>query len=91
MEDLLEGLNLDLVARHEQADLELPEDEKERSVYKALTNDPVHVDEIQLQCGLPVAEVTAALALLELKGRVQQVGGMQYVRTRELRAGYRVE
>ncbi len=91
VEDLLEGLNLDLVARHERADLELPEDDKERSVYKALTSEPSHVDEIRVRCGLPVAEVSAALALLELKGRVQQVGGMQYVRTRERRAGYRVE
>jgi DNA processing protein len=91
VDDLLEGLNLDLVARHEQAEQELPEDEKERSVYKALTSDPIHVDEIQLRCGLPVSEVTATLALLELKGRVQQVGGMQYIRAREARAGYRVE
>ena len=91
VDDLLEGLNLDLVARHEQAEQELPEDEKERSVYKALTSDPIHVDEIQLRCGLPVSEVTATLALLELKGRVKQVGGMQYIRTREARAGYRVE
>jgi DNA processing protein len=91
VEDLLEGLNLDLMARHEQADQELPEDEKERSVYKVLSSDPVHVDEIQVLCGLPVSEVAAALALLELKGRVRQVGGMQYVRARESRTDYRVE
>jgi len=91
IEDLLEGLNLDLMARHEIVEQELPEDEKERSVFETLTNNPIHVDDIQVQCGLPVSEVTAALALLELKGRVRQVGGMQYVRAREPRAGYRIE
>jgi DNA processing protein len=91
VDDLLEGLNLDLIARQEQVGHELPEDEKERSVYKTLTGDPIHVDEIQLRCGLPISEVTAALALMELKGRVQQVGGMQYVRMREGRLSYRVE
>jgi DNA processing protein len=91
IEDLLEGLNLDLMARHEKADEELPEDARERSVYEALTADPIHVDDIQVRCGLPVSEVTAALALLELKGRARQVGGMQYVRAREPRAGYWIE
>ncbi len=91
VDDLLEGLNLELIARHERAGEELPEDEKERSVFEALANDPIHVDEIQVKCGLPVSDVTVALAMLELKGRVRQVGGMQYVRAREPRAGYRIE
>ncbi|HEY70287.1 MAG TPA: DNA-protecting protein DprA [Anaerolineae bacterium] len=89
-DDLLEGLNLELITRQEQVDLELPEDETERRVYKTLSRDPLHVDEIQIQCGLEASEVTAALAMLEIKGRVQQVGGMQYVRARERRAGYRI-
>jgi predicted Rossmann fold nucleotide-binding protein DprA/Smf involved in DNA uptake len=38
---------------------------------------------------LPV--VSATLAMLELKGLVKQVGGMQYVLAREERAPYRVE
>ncbi len=88
--DLLEGLNLELITRQEQADLELPEDETERRVYRTLSRDPMHVDEILIQCGLEASEVTAALAMLEIKGRVQQVGGMQYVRARERRAGYRI-
>jgi hypothetical protein len=29
--------------------------------------------------------------MLELRGRVQQVGGMHYVRVREQPAGYRIE
>jgi DNA processing protein len=91
VDDLLEGLNLDLIARHERAGQELPEDAKERSVFETLASDPIHVDEIQVRCGLPVSDVTAALAMLELKGRVRQVGGMQYVRARESRAGYRIE
>jgi DNA processing protein len=90
VDDLLEGLNLELVTRQEQIDLELPEDETERRVYKSLSRDPIHIDEIQVRCGLAASEVTAALAMLEIKGRVQQVGGMQYVRAREQRADYRI-
>ena len=45
--------------------------------------EPMHVDEVRRQCGLPIATVTGALAMLELKGMVRQVGPMNYVRARE--------
>lgn len=91
VEDVLEALNLDLVARQELASHELPEDVSEREILEALTGDPLHVDDLKTRCGLPISEVTAALAMLELKGRVRQVGGMRYVRVREQKGTYRVE
>ncbi len=91
VDDLLEVLNLDVVARQESAAEQLPEEPDERKVYQALAGEPVHVDELGARCGMPIARVTAALAMLELKGRVRQVGGMQFMRVREGRAGYRVE
>jgi DNA processing protein len=69
----------------------LPEDETEAKILAALSSEPVHVDELQARCGLPAAQVSASLAMLELKGRARQVGGMHYVRAREPRAGYQVE
>jgi len=90
-DDLLEALNMHVVARQEEAAQELPEDEVERSVLEALGGDPVHVDDLGLRCNLPPAQISASLAMLELKGRARQVGGMHYVRVRELGAGYRVE
>lgn len=90
-EDVLEALNMDVVARQEVADKVLPEDDTERRVLEALGSEPIHVDELQAQCGLPISQITASLAMLELKGRARQVGGMQYIRAREQRAEYRVE
>jgi DNA processing protein len=90
-EDVLEVLNLELAARQEDVAAELPEDESERTVYQALGEEPVHVDELRSKCDMPVEEITASLAMLELKGRARQVGGMHYVRAREERAIYRVE
>jgi DNA processing protein len=43
----------------------------------------VYVDDLRRECGLPIATVTSALAMLELKGLVRQVGRMNYVRARE--------
>ena len=38
------------------------------------------LDDITRDAHLPVATVSGALAMLELKGMIRQVGGMQYVR-----------
>ena len=40
---------------------------------------------------MPVNEVTSTLALMELKGIVRQVGGMQYVVAREPDVVYRID
>ena len=66
----------------------LPADEIERKVLDALGSEPLHVDEIRNQTGLPVEKVSAALVMMELKGMVRQVGGMQYVAVREVQSGY---
>jgi DNA processing protein len=90
-EDVLEALNLDVVARQEIVSQELPEDETELLVLQALGPDPIHVDELRTRCNMPISQITASLAMLELKGRARQVGGMQYVRVREPSGVYRVD
>ena len=44
-----------------------------------LSTQPTHVDELRRLSGLPIAEVTSTLALMELKGVARQVGAMNYV------------
>ena len=39
---------------------------------------PAHVDQLARTLGLPIAEVTGGLALLEIDGRVRHAGGMRY-------------
>lgn len=90
-EDVLEALNLDAVARHEAACQALPDDPTEARLLEALSAEPTHVDELTARIGLPPSQVSAALAMLELKGRARQVGAMHYVRVREPGTSYRVE
>jgi DNA processing protein len=49
------------------------------------------VDEIRNQSELPIEKVSATLALMELKGIVRQVGGMNYVAVREVQSEYRTD
>ena len=60
----------------------------ERGLVGALTADPRRVDEVVRVSGWAAKEVSATLALLELKGLVREVGSMQYVRVREDDAAY---
>jgi DNA processing protein len=91
VEDVLEALNFDVIVRHEVINGFIPEDDVERLVYEKLSFEPIHVDVLKAECGLPVPKITASLAMLELKGRVRQVGGMHYVKVSDRKAVYRVE
>jgi DNA processing protein len=79
--DVLEELNLTAVAQHEAVREALPENETEAALLRVLSSEPVHVDELGRTSALPVAEVSSALTMMELKGLVRQIGGMNYVRT----------
>jgi DNA processing protein len=91
IKDVLEELNLNMVAQQLELQAVVPENETESLLLSFLSSEPLHVDEIIRQAALPVSEVSSALALMELKGLVRQVGGMNYVLARESRPAYVVE
>ncbi len=89
VEDILEALNLTMIGS--QLDFSRaapPATEEEERLMAALTREPRHVDEVARESGLAAGEVSATLALLELRGLVRDLGGMQFVRVREAAAGY---
>ncbi|MCH8298239.1 MAG: DNA-protecting protein DprA [Chloroflexi bacterium] len=65
------------------------EDEpEEQALLSQLTDAPVHIDELRRSSGLPITSVSSTLTMLELKGKVKQVGCMHYIRIRETAAVY---
>lgn len=83
VEDVLEELNLHMVVERTAVQMVLPETAEEVALYTQLSAQPVHIDELSRATGLPSALVSSTLTLMELKGMVQQVGGMNYVLLRE--------
>jgi len=86
--DILQELNLTIVVQQaeikefssvEQVGIE---SSVERVTLQQLTAEPSHIDEICRRSGLVMQEVSSALAVLELKGIVRQVGNMNYVLAR---------
>lgn len=88
VEDILEELNLSTVTHQLELAAFFPEDEAEAAVLKFVSYDPIHIDEITRNSALAASTVSSALTMMELKGLVKQVGGMNYMRLKETRTEY---
>jgi DNA processing protein len=100
--DILEELNIAVaapVAAHEtdapqKAPEQLPfiaadgNEPEEETLLGQLNDAPVHIDDLLRTTGLPITSVSSTLTMLELKGKVKQVGCMHYIRIREAAAVY---
>ncbi|MCH7787609.1 MAG: DNA-protecting protein DprA [Chloroflexi bacterium] len=86
--DILEELNLSSVGQQIEMTALFPQDDNESQVLRYVTYDPVHIDEVIRESGMDIPAVSGALAIMELKGLVKQVGGMNYIRLKESPAEY---
>lgn len=91
MRDVLETLQLQQVQEQVSARRSLPADGIEARLLNLLGDEAQHIDEISNKTGLPIDQVSATLAIMELKGMVRQLGGMNYVSVRESYSLYRTD
>ena len=87
-QDILSELNLSSVSHQLELAAFFPEDEAEIAVIKYVTFDPIHIDDITRNSALAASTVSSALTMMELKGLVKQVGGMNYMRLKETAVQY---
>lgn len=90
-QEVLEVLDLTMIQEFQAARVTLPADAIEAKLFATLSREPLHIDEIRARSDLPIDQVTAKLALMELKGMVRQVGGMHYIAVRESQGAYHSE
>jgi DNA processing protein len=88
VEDILEELNLSMIPRQMEMRELVPANETESVILKHLSSEPTHIDEVCRNSSLPIATVSSTLAMMELKGLVRQMGGMNYILARETKTGY---
>jgi DNA processing protein len=89
--DILEELNLTEAAYQMEMKEIIPASDTESLLLKQLSAEPTHIDEVCRSSGLAASAVSSALAMMELKGMVKQIGPMNYVLAREARQEYRVQ
>ncbi len=87
-QDVLEVVGMQYIQEERAARQTLPADDVEKALLAVLGSQPLHIDEIRNLSDLPIEKVSATLTMMELKGMVQQVGGMSYIALREEQAGY---
>lgn len=78
-EDFLRALDIPRIAPSLQMRRIAPGNPVEEKILSALGAEPLHIDLLRAKVSLPVETVSGALAVMELKGMVRTVGGMQYV------------
>lgn len=79
-QDVLDELNVGPIERQAELAEQLPEDPVEAMLLQQIGSEPIHVDELSRLLQRPVHETAAAMATLELKGLIHQVGPMTYAR-----------
>jgi DNA processing protein len=80
-QDILEELNLDLIPTP-KFELNEGSNTQEQVIMENLTREPIHIDELTRQLNMPASEINATLVMLEMKGRVRNLGGAKFVKIR---------
>jgi len=91
MHDVLDALNLVQLKEHHAMRELIPLDATEAALINILGKEPLHINDIYKKSGLPISQVSATLALLELKGMVNHLGGMTYTVVREESTEYGIK
>jgi DNA processing protein len=80
--DILEDLNLESLPENKEAQTLFGDSAEESEILKLLGYEPVVINELIKQSNLEAGKVASALTFLEMKGRVKNLGGQQYILSR---------
>jgi DNA processing protein len=78
----VEQLNLFMVPQQAEVRAILPENAEEQTLLDLLSYEGRHVDDLIRESQLSATSVSATLVMMELKGMIKHIGGMQYVLAR---------
>ncbi len=79
VKDILEELGLEKSGKQKISSPKIPTNEAEGKLLKILSSTPLHIDNISKLVKLQTAFTSSALAMMELKGWVKNVGGQNYI------------
>lgn len=79
VKDILDELDLDEKAKKIQAKIVLPENKEEAIILELLKNEEKHIDQLVRQSGFDTAKVTSIISIMEIKGKIKNLGGMVYI------------
>jgi DNA processing protein len=81
-QDILEALNLEQIQNVIANQKISPDTKEEEILLKFLSKEPAHIDILVKKSQLKTAVVSSTLAMMEVKSKVKNLGGMNYVLAR---------
>ena len=78
-QDILEELDFKQIVKYHKPHNVSPENDQEKLILEKLNGEPLHIDKITQATGLSHSLVSSTLALMEMKGLVKNLGGMNYI------------
>jgi len=78
-EDILSELNLESAKRLIENRQIIPDTPEEAKILKHLSREPVHIDFLIKKTKMDAHTVNSTLTLMEIKGKVRHLGGMNYI------------
>lgn len=79
VKDILEELRLEKRREIEKIKEIIPASEEEKIILEKLGPEPVHIDNLVKLTKLKTATASSALAMMEMKGMVKDIGGQNYI------------
>jgi DNA processing protein len=77
---ILEELNIDSATAAVPVDA--PDSPEERRVLERLTREPTQIEDLIRELKIPAGQMNAVITILEMKGRIKNLGGAQYIKLR---------
>lgn len=77
--DILEELNWEMEKKEKTVIQRNPDTHEERIILEILSYEPVHIDNIAKLSKLGTSTVASALAMMEIKGWIRNIGGQNYI------------
>ncbi|HEB01540.1 MAG TPA: hypothetical protein ENI16_00910 [Candidatus Portnoybacteria bacterium] len=78
-DDVLGELNLTLTREYVKTQKIIPETKEEAKLLELLSHQPIHIDQLIEESHLDTATVNSTLTTMEMKGKIRNLGGMNYV------------
>jgi DNA processing protein len=80
--DMIEALNLTQATSYLDNKKIMPESEEEKKIISKLSFEPIHIDELVRLTRLDTATANSTLVIMEMKGMIKNLGGMNYILSR---------
>lgn len=77
--DILETLNLEKTENFIESKKIIPDTKEEKIILEFLSREPIHIDELKRATKLDVSKLSSTLIMMEMKGKVKNLGGLNYV------------